>query len=150
MAKDKKAAEETEETAEKSGKKAADKATDQAATQVLEEAAENTYRASANNVRISPRKVRLVVDLIRGKNVQKALGILDNTNKKACPVVKTLLKSAIANAEQRSEGAVDVDALQVKTAFVNSGRTQKRFRPRAMGRATPVRKRSSQITLVVG
>ncbi|MCZ6474528.1 MAG: 50S ribosomal protein L22 [SAR324 cluster bacterium] len=109
-----------------------------------------TYKASANNVRISPRKVRLVVDLIRGKNVQSALGILDNTNKKACPVVKTLLKSAIANAEQRSDGAVDVDGLQIKTAFVNAGRTQKRFRPRAMGRATPIRKRSSKITLVVG
>ncbi len=108
------------------------------------------YKASANNVRMSPRKVRLVVDLIRGKNVQLALGILDNTNKKACPIVKTLLKSAIANAEQRHEGELDVDALTIKTAYVNSGRTLKRFRPRAMGRATPIRKRSSKITLVVG
>lgn len=108
------------------------------------------YKASANGIRISPRKVRLVVDLIRGKNVQLALGILDNTNKKACPIVKTLLKSAIANAEQRHDGDLDVDALKVKTAFVDAGRTLKRFRPRAMGRATPIRKRSSRITLVVG
>ena len=109
-----------------------------------------SYKASANGVRISPRKVRLVVDMIRGKNVQLALGLLDNVNKKACPVVKTLLKSAIANAEQLGGGDVDVDGLTVKIAFVNSGRTLKRFRPRAMGRATPIRKRSSKITLVVG
>ncbi len=108
------------------------------------------YRASANNVRISPRKVRLVVDLIRGQNVVKALGILENTNKKASPVVRTLLKSAIANAEFQHEGELDVDSLNVKTAFVNAGRTLKRFRPRAMGRATPIRKRSSRITLIVG
>lgn len=116
-------------------------------------AAETTvtnYKASANNVRISPRKVRLVVDMIRGKNVQLALGLLDNVNKKACPVVKTLLKSAIANAEQRGGSEMDLDGLTVKTAFVNSGRTLKRYRPRAMGRATPIRKRSSKITLVVG
>lgn len=108
------------------------------------------YKASANGVRISPRKVRLVVDMIRGKNVQLALGLLDNVNKRACPVVKTLLKSAIANAEQQGGNNVDVDGLTVKTAFVNSGRTLKRFRPRAMGRATPIRKRSSKITLIVG
>ena len=110
----------------------------------------SNYKASANNVRISPRKVRLVVDMIRGKKVQLALGLLDNVHKKACPVVKTLLKSAIANAEQQGGNEVDVDGLTVKTAFVNSGRTLKRFRPRAMGRATPIRKRSSKITLVVG
>lgn len=108
------------------------------------------YKASANGVRISPRKVRLVVDMIRGKNVQLALGLLDNVNKRACPVVKTLLKSAIANAEQQGGNNVDVDGLTIKTAFVNSGRTLKRFRPRAMGRATPIRKRSSKITLIVG
>lgn len=108
------------------------------------------YKASANNIHISPRKVRLVIDLIRGKNVQLAMGILENTHKRACPVVRTLLKSAIANAEQRHEGDLDVDALTIKIAYVNAGRTLKRFRPRAMGRATPVRKRSSKITLVVG
>ena len=108
------------------------------------------YKASANGIRISPRKVRLVIDLIRGKKVQLAMGILDNTHKRACPIVKTLLKSAIANAENRSEGDLDVDALKIKTAYVDAGRTLKRFRPRAMGRASPIRKRSSKITLIVG
>ena len=108
------------------------------------------YKASANKVRISPRKMRLVVDLIRGKNVVKALGILENTKKKSSLTLTTLLKSAIANAENLHEGDLDVDSLVVKTAYVNSDRTLKRFRPRAMGRASPIRKRSSKVTLVVG
>ena len=108
------------------------------------------YKATANNIRVSPRKARLVIDLIRGKNVVRALGILENTNKKVSPIVRTLLKSAIANAENRHEGDLDVDTLKVEKAYVNEGRTLKRFRPRAMGRATPIRKRSSKITLEVG
>ena len=107
------------------------------------------YTATARNVRIAPRKVRLVVDLIRGKNVAQALGILDGTQKRSSPVVKTLLKSAIANAEQKNKD-LDVDSLVVRRAFVDSGQTLKRWRPRAMGRATPIRKRSSHITLTVG
>lgn len=107
------------------------------------------YRASVKNVRIAPRKVRLVVDLIRGKNVGQALGILDSTHKRSSAIVKTLLKSAIANAEQGNED-LDVDELTVKRAFVDAGPTLKRWRPRAMGRATPIRKRSSRITLAVG
>ena len=107
------------------------------------------YKASANKVRVSPRKARLVVDLIRGRNVTQALGILENLNKKVAPVVRSVLKSAIANAEQRSEGNLDVDGLIVKSAFVDGGRILKRFRPRAMGRATPIRKRSSHITIWV-
>ena len=107
------------------------------------------YKASLNNIRISPRKARLVVDMIRGQNVAKALGMLENTNKKAAGPLRTLLKSALANAEQKDSN-VDVDDLSVKVAFVDQGRTLKRFRPRAMGRATPIRKRSSNITLVVG
>ena len=107
------------------------------------------YKASLNNIRISPRKARLVVDLIRGQNVATALGLLEHTNKKAAGPVRTLLKSALANAEQK-DSSVDVDELSVKAAFVDQGRTLKRFRPRAMGRATPIRKRSSNITLVVG
>ncbi len=108
------------------------------------------YKASANNVRVAPRKARLVIDLIRGRNVVLALGMLDNLNKKVSPIVKTLLKSAIANAEQKHEGDLDVERLVVKTAYVDAGRTLKRYRPRAMGRATPIRKRSSHITIVVG
>jgi large subunit ribosomal protein L22 len=107
------------------------------------------FRASNTKVRVPPRKVRLVVDMIRGKNVVTALGILDNTNKKAAPVVKALLRSAIANAEQKDQNT-DVDALTVKEVYVDMGQTLKRFAPRAMGRAGRIRKRSSQITLKVG
>ena len=107
------------------------------------------YRASANKIRIAPRKVRLVVDLIRGRNVVEALGILENTTKRSAPIVRTLLKSAIANAEQH-DSAIDVDGLTIRSAFVDEGQMLKRYRPRAMGRATPIRKRSSKITLVVG
>lgn len=107
------------------------------------------YTAVAKNVRIAPRKVRLVVDLIRGKNVAQALGILDSVHKRSSPVVKTLLQSAIANAEQKNEN-IEVDTLTVRRAFVDAGPTLRRWRPRAMGRATPIRKRSSRITLSVG
>ena len=108
----------------------------------------DVYKASARGVRVSPRKARLVVDLIRGKNVVLALGILDATNKKAAPVVRQLLKSAIANAEQKEQN-LDVDALKVTEAFVNQGPTLMRFQPRAMGRAGKIRKRSCHIVLSV-
>lgn len=107
------------------------------------------FKASNNKVRISPRKVRLVVDLIRGRNVVQALGILENTKKKSSPIVKEVLKSAIANAEKNGS-EVEVDTLKVKAAFVDEGQTLRRFRPRAMGRAAPIRKRSSRITVMVG
>ena len=112
-------------------------------------AEQQLYTARVMGIRISPRKVRLVVDLIRGKNVVQALGILDATAKRSSPVVKTLLKSAIANAEQQNQD-LDVDSLMVRRIFVDAGPTLKRWRPRAMGRATPIRKRSSRITLAVG
>ncbi len=107
------------------------------------------YRASADKIHISPRKVRLVVDQIRGRHVGQALGILEATNKRVAPIVRTLLKSAIANAEHQ-HADVDVDTLKVLEAYVDQGQTLRRFQPRAMGRATPIRKRSSKITLVVG
>jgi len=116
---------------------------------MAEQSEHREYRAIAKNVRISPRKVRLVVDLIRGKNVVQALGILDATPKRSSPVVKTLLKSAISNAEQHNQ-ELDVDSLTVRTAFVDVAPTLRRWRPRAMGRATPIRKRASHITLAVG
>jgi len=108
------------------------------------------YRASLKSVRISPRKVRLVADLVRGKNVVQALGILDNLPKRSSPVVKNLLKSAIANAEQANASGFEVDNLKVKVVYVDAGPTLKRYRPRAMGRASPRRKRTSRITLMVG
>ena len=109
-------------------------------------------RAVARHVRMSPRKVRLVVDQIRGQPVDSAYALLTFSKKAAAvPVIKTL-RSAVANARERSidEGfPVDVDELVVSEAFVDEGRTMRRWRARAQGRAAPVRKRSSHITVVV-
>ncbi|MFN7253265.1 MAG: 50S ribosomal protein L22 [Anaerobacillus sp.] len=104
-------------------------------------------KAVAKQVRIAPRKVRLVVDLIRGKQVGEAVAILRHTPKAASPVVEKLLNSAIANAEHNYE--MDVNNLVVSEVFVDEGVTLKRFRPRAMGRASRINKRSSHITIVV-
>lgn len=95
--------------------------------------------------RVAPRKARLVVDLIRGKHVQEALDILKFTNKKTSPVVAKMVHSAIANATSRA--TVDVDNLVVSGARVDEGPMFKRFIPRAQGRAFPIRKRSSHITI---
>jgi large subunit ribosomal protein L22 len=97
--------------------------------------------------RTSAQKARLVVDLIRGKSVEQALGILEFTPKKAARFVAKTLKSAVANAEHGQR--VDVDKLYVKQVFVDEGPTAKRFLPRAHGRATPLFKRTSHITVVV-
>ena len=104
-------------------------------------------KAVAKSVRIAPRKVRLVVDLIRGKNVGEAVAILRLTQRGASPVVEKVLKSAIANAEHNYE--MDPDNLVVSEAYVNEGVTLKRFRPRAQGRASKINKRASHVTVVV-
>lgn len=104
-------------------------------------------KAVAKTVRIAPRKVRLVIDLIRGKDVGEAIAILKHTQRGASPVVEKVLNSAIANAEHNYE--MDVDNLYVSEAFVNEGVTLKRFRPRAQGRASQINKRTSHITVVV-
>ncbi|AIQ49564.1 MULTISPECIES: 50S ribosomal protein L22 [Paenibacillus] len=104
-------------------------------------------KAHARSVRISARKAKLVVDLIRGKQVGEAIAILRHTPKSASPVVEKLLNSAIANAEHNY--SMDVNSLFVSEIFVNQGPTMKRFRPRAMGRASRINKRTSHITLVV-
>ncbi|WP_067842464.1 50S ribosomal protein L22 [Amphibacillus sediminis] len=104
-------------------------------------------KAVAKTVRIAPRKVRLVIDLIRGKDVGEAIAILKNTQRGASPVVEKVLNSAIANAEHNYE--MDVDNLYVSEAYVNEGVTLKRFRPRAQGRASQINKRTSHITVVV-
>lgn len=104
-------------------------------------------KAVAKQVRIAPRKARLVVDLIRGKDVGLALAILENTPKAASPIVKKVLKSAIANAEHNYD--LDTEGLVVEQAFVDEGATLKRFRPRAMGRAGKINKRTSHITIIV-
>src|SRR5918912_4552786 len=95
-------------------------------------------KAIAKSVRIAPRKVRLVVDLIRGKKVGEALAILAHTPKAASPVVEKVLKSAIANAEHNYE--MDPNGLVVSQVFVDEGATLKRFRHCAMGRASRIKK----------
>lgn len=104
-------------------------------------------KAVARTVRIAARKSRLVLDLIRGKQVGEAVAILRHTPKAASPVVEKVLNSAIANAEHNYE--MDVNKLFVAEAFADEGATLKRFRPRAQGRASAINKRTSHITIVV-
>lgn len=104
-------------------------------------------KAIARTIRIAPRKVRLVLDLIRGKEVGEAIAILKLTNKASSPVVEKLLMSALANAENNYN--MNVDGLIIKEAYANEGPTLKRFRPRAQGRASAINKRTSHITIVV-
>jgi large subunit ribosomal protein L22 len=103
--------------------------------------------ANAKYVRIAPRKVKLVIDLIRGKEVGEAIAILRHTPKAASPIVEKLLNSAIANAEHNY--SLDVNKLVIAQIYANQGPTMKRFRERAMGRASRINKRTSHITLVV-
>jgi len=104
-------------------------------------------RAIAKYLRVSPTKARLVADMVRGKAVGEALTILKFTPKKSGRLINKTLRSAIANAENRSE--IDVDTLYVKTILIDEGPRLKRWRPRAMGRATRILKRMSHITVVL-
>ena len=107
--------------------------------------------AKLNNCPTSPRKMRLVVDLIRGERVEKALYILKYTNKEAAIRVEKLLLSAIKNWEAKNEGQRPEDSeLFVKTVMVDGGRQLKRLRPAPQGRGYRIRKRSNHVTLVVG
>ncbi|MEJ2541785.1 MAG: 50S ribosomal protein L22 [Gemmatimonadota bacterium] len=109
-------------------------------------------RAVAKYVRMSPRKVRLVVDQIRGKGVNDAYAILQFSKKGAAEPVGKTLRSAVANAQYRAqdEGDVlDVDDLVIREIFVDEGPTLRRYRAAAQGRAAPIRKRTSHITVVV-
>ena len=103
--------------------------------------------AKLYSVRLSPRKTRLVVDLVRGKSIQSALNILKFSPQPSAKIVAKLLNSAVANAEQK--GVSDVDALYVKTISVDGGTVLKRFVPRAMGRASKIRKPTSHISVVL-
>lgn len=104
-------------------------------------------RSITRQVRMAPRKARLVADLIRGKQVEDALSLLRFSQKKAAHVFAKTLQAAIANATDLQN--VDPDVLYVKQATVDGGATFRRFRPRAHGRATPIRKRTSHFTVVV-
>jgi large subunit ribosomal protein L22 len=104
-------------------------------------------QAKLRFVRIAPRKARLVADLIRGKGSEEALNILTFTKKAPAKIIIKLLKSAIANATQKK--TIDIDRLYVKQIAVDQGPTMKRYQPRALGRATTIRKRTSHIQIVL-
>lgn len=104
-------------------------------------------RAIARYIRISPRKARIVAQNIKGKHVEDALNILKYTPKKAAGLISKVLHSALANAEQNS--SMDIDNLYVKQVMINEGPTWKRIKPRAMGRANRILKRTSHITVIV-
>lgn len=105
-------------------------------------------KAILKYLRISPQKARLVVDLIRGKKVDEALGILSFTRKAVSRDITKLVKSAVANAENNMN--LDVDRLVVTKAFVDGGPVMKRTHSKAMGRGALIRRRTSHVTIVVG
>ncbi|MCA9473875.1 MAG: 50S ribosomal protein L22 [Nitrospirales bacterium] len=105
-------------------------------------------RALLRHVRITPRKAREVVDMVRGRQAQEALTLLRYTPRSAARVVEQVLQSAVANAGQKELG--DPDTLKIIRAYVDGGPVFKRFRARSMGRANPIVKRTSHITVVVG
>ena len=103
--------------------------------------------AKLSGARLSAQKARLVADMVRGKDVEQALDILQFSGKKGADIIKKVLESAIANAEH-NDGA-DVDELKVSTIFVDEGLTMKRIKPRAKGRADRISKRTCHITVKV-
>src|SRR3954470_9824165 len=115
-------------------------------------AAGTTVRATQRSARQSPYKMRLVIDEIRGKNVNDALAYLQFSKKHAAKQIEKTLRSAVANAEHaaregRGNPSLDVDALYITRAVVNEGPKLKRFMPAAMGRATPIQKRTSHVEI---
>lgn len=113
----------------------------------MEQAVTKEARAKLSYARISPRKVKIVIDLIRNKSVGEAIAILKLTPKAASGIVEKLLNSAIANAENNHE--MNVENLYVAEIYANQGPTLKRIMPRAQGRAFRIRKRTSHITVVL-
>lgn len=104
-------------------------------------------KAIVRYIRISPQKARLVADLIRGKDVETAINVLRFMPKKGARIIRKVVESAIANAGQNE--SIDVDTLFIKKIFVDGGPMLKRIRPRAMGRASRILKRTSHITVIV-
>lgn len=104
-------------------------------------------KAELHNTRISARKVKIVLDLIRGKNAKEAMAILKYTNKAASPILAKLLKSAMANATNNN--SMDESKLYISETYANQGPTMKRIMPAAQGRANRIRKRTSNITIVL-
>ena len=104
-------------------------------------------KAIAKYIRISPRKMRLLMTEIRGKKVEEALNLLAFAPQRGASFLRKLINSAVANASQYPD--IDVDNLFIKHIFADEGPTLKRFRPRAMGRATRIRRRSSHLTIIL-
>ena len=115
----------------------------------LKEVRKNTYFAKLNNIPTSPRKMRLVADMVRGMEVFKALGVLHFSNKEAAAKVELLLRSAIANWEAKNERKAESGELKISSIVVDEGATIKRLRPAPQGRAYRIRKRSNHVTLSV-
>ncbi|RHP62908.1 50S ribosomal protein L22 [Bacteroides sp. OF04-15BH] len=120
------------------------------AAEKRKEALKTQYFAKVQNVPSSPRKMRYVVDMIRGMEVNRALGTLKFSSKAASAVVEKLLRSAIANWEQKNERKAEDGELFVTKIFVDGGATLKRMRPAPQGRGYRIRKRSNHVTLFVG
>ncbi len=115
------------------------------------EARKSLYVARLRNVPTSPRKMRIVADLIRGMNVENAMSVLQHTSKEAAGRLYKLLRSAIANWEVKNEGErVEDNQLFIKEISVDSGRMLKRIQPAPQGRAHRIRKRSNHVTLILG
>ena len=104
-------------------------------------------KAIAKFIRVSPRKTRIVAKNVVGRPVEDALNILKFTPQKGAEVIRAVMRSALANAEHNT--GMNVDALIVKEILVNEGPTWKRFMPRAQGRATSIRKRTSHVTVIL-
>ncbi|MCF0180053.1 MAG: 50S ribosomal protein L22 [Bacteroidales bacterium] len=115
----------------------------------LKEVRKNTYFAKFNNIPTSPRKMRLVADMVRGMEVFKALGVLHFSNKEAAAKVELLLRSAIANWEAKNGLKAESGELKISKIVVDEGATIKRLRPAPQGRAYRVRKRSNHVTIEV-
>jgi len=106
-------------------------------------------RAYVRGLQISPRKMRVVANLVRGKKVDEAVGLLELTPKKAARLIVKAVKSAAANAEDLSGGDVSIDALRIASIMVDQGTTAKRWMPRSMGRANRINHKTSHLTVVV-
>ncbi|MBE7452586.1 MAG: 50S ribosomal protein L22 [Kofleriaceae bacterium] len=106
-------------------------------------------RALVRGISMSPRKMRVVANLVRGKQVEEAVGMLDLMPKKAARLISKAVKSAAANAEERSGGDVSVEDLRIATITVDGGPIVKRWMPRSMGRANRINHRTSHLTVVV-
>lgn len=104
-------------------------------------------KAIAKYIRISPRKIRLLMRAIKGKKVDEALKLLPFAPQRGGPLLEKLINSAVANANQFPD--IDVDRLYIKDVYADEGPTLRRFRPRAMGRATRIRKRTSHLTVIL-